>query len=107
MKIQHRFPIGYVPGADLEILKFASDSKLEKVRYDAGRRWRYEVRFRCCGKEEIIAHRAIQDRIRRHVTMCRACGLIKGQNIKRSKTVGETPWVPVPWPPASTAKPKP
>ena len=106
-KRQYRFPIGEIPDAYLTVLEYVKDGVQKRGRRDAGRVWRYRVQFHCCLRETVLAHRAIQVRLKTPTPLCRYCGLEKGQNLRRGLTAGEKPWVPVPWPPASTARPRP
>ena len=107
MKMQYRYPIGRLPEAYLTVLSYAEDGTPGRARMDAGRRWRYQVRFHCCGRETTLAHRAIQTREADPTPLCRQCSLEKGHRVRRGITAGDEPWVEVPWPPASTARPKP
>jgi hypothetical protein len=107
MKIQHRYPIGDIPDAYLTVLEHARDGEPGKARLDASRRWRYVVQFHCCERIEVLAHRAIKLREETATPLCRRCSLEKGHKVQRGTTAGDVPWVEVPWPPASTARPRP
>ena len=105
-----RFAIGDYPEANISILFYAPDGEptkrdkedYKKTQLDYTRKWRYEVRFHCCGEEDILAHRAIKLRFEGKKSACRLCAL----KLKRRNIAGEEPFIDVPWPAASTAKPR-
>ena len=105
--IRHRFPIGPMPRAFLDILSYAPNAKQTRSRMDYGRTWRYVVQFHCCDREQMICHRAIMDRLNRPMSVCRYCSLEKGWRDRHGLIAGDEPWIDVPWPPASTARPRP
>jgi hypothetical protein len=105
--IPHRFPVGELPDANLVILEYAPDGKPRESGMDYGRLWRYQVEFDCCSRRDVLCHRAIQIRLNSKTAVCRMCSLVKGQRPRRGITAGDNPFADVPWPAASTARPRP
>jgi hypothetical protein len=103
---KERFPLGEIRGAGLHILSYAPDGDPNRNRRDVGKEWKYKVEFDCCGRKLIIAHVSIEKRLKTPRKDCQVCSLRKGRR-KIKHGAGEAPWIDVPWPPASTARPKP
>ena len=91
-----RYPLGYMRDAGITILEYAKDRPEKRGAF----RFRYRVRYECCGCGGEIWHETIMRRLRDQITECRACvRRDKPHNYRKSDSSPEyADLVPPGWP---------